>query len=335
MRGGATLHPSLNVPANPMRTALLTLSNLCLATMAHAQTYPVKPIRIVNGFAPGGPTDIYARLIGQKLTAAWGHQVVVDARPGASGNIGAEHVAKSTPDGYTLFLPSFSIAVNPSLFNKLGYDVLRDFAPVIQYANVGHILLVHPSVPARSVQELVALGKKGAPTLLFSTAGHGTAGHLAGEQFNMMAGVRFVHVPYKGMSLAQTDAIAGQVSMIFDSLSTGLTAVRAKRLRPLAVTTINRQLAVPEIPTISESGLKGYELGAWYGLLAPTGTPREIVQRLYVEISRAMKDPDARERLATLGAEPVDRNPEAFAEHLRAEVVKWGKVVRAAGMKID
>jgi tripartite-type tricarboxylate transporter receptor subunit TctC len=304
-------------------------------SMACAQQYPVKPIRIVNGFAPGGPTDIYARLIGQKLSVVWGQQVIVDARPGASGNIGADHVAKSAPDGYTLFLPSFSIAVNPSIFPRLTYDVLRDFAPVIQYANVGHILLVHPSVPARSVQELVTLGKKGAPTLLFSTAGHGTAGHLAGELFNMMAAVKFVHVPYKGMSLAQTDAIAGQVSMIFDSLSTGLTAVRAKRLRPLAVTTMNRQSAVPEIPTISESGLKGYELGAWYGLLAPAGTPREIVMRLYTEISRAMKEPDARERLLMLGAELVDKNPEGFADHLRSEVAKWGKVVKAAGMKID
>ena len=303
--------------------------------LADAQPYPAKPIRIVNGFAAGGPTDIYARLIGQKLTAAWGQQVIVDPRPGASGNIGADHVAKSPPDGYTLFLPSFSIAVNPSIFPKLSYDVLRDFSPVIQYASVGHILLLHPSVPARNTKELIALGKKQNSNLLFSTAGHGTAGHLAGELFNMLAGVKFTHVPYKGMSLAQTDAIAGQVSMIFDSLSTGLVAVRAKRLRPIAVTTSNRQSSMPDIPTLSESGLKDYELGAWYGLLAPAGTPRDIVQRLYAEISRALKEPDARERLASLGAELVDRNPEAFAEHLRAEVVKWGKVVRAAGMKIE
>jgi tripartite-type tricarboxylate transporter receptor subunit TctC len=303
--------------------------------LADAQQYPAKPIRIVNGFAAGGPTDIYARLIGQKLTAAWGQQVIVDPRPGASGNIGADHVAKSPADGYTLFLPSFSIAVNPSIFPKLPYDVLRDFAPVIQYASVGHILLLHPSVPAHNTKELIALGKKQHSNLLFSTAGHGTAGHLAGELFNMLAGVKFTHVPYKGMSLAQTDAIAGQVSMIFDSLSTGLVAVRAKRLRPIAVTTSNRQSSMPEIPTLSESGLKDYELGAWYGLLAPAGTPRDIVQRLYAEISRALKEQDARERLASLGAELVDRNPEAFAEHLRAEVAKWGKVVRAAGMKIE
>lgn len=318
-----------------MLRALLIAGCACAVNQTAAQSYPVKPIRIVNGFAAGGPTDIYARLIGQKLTAAWGQQVIVDPRPGASGNIGAEYVAKSTPDGYTLFLPSFSIAVNPSIYPKLGYDVLRDFAPVIQYASVGHILLLHPSVPARNTQELIALGKKQSQNLLFSTAGHGTAGHLAGELFNMMAGVKFTHVPYKGMSLAQTDAIAGQVSMIFDSLSTGLTAVRAKRLRPIAVTTLNRQSAIPEIPTLSESGLKGYELGAWYGLLAPAATPRDIVQKLYAEISRALKEPDARERLANLGAEIVDKNPEGFAEHLRAEVSKWGKVVRAAGMKID
>lgn len=302
---------------------------------SHAQSYPAKPIRIVVGFAPGGPTDIYARLIGQKLTAAWGQTVIVDPRPGASGNIGADHVAKSAADGYTLFLPSFSIAVNPSIYSKLPYDVLRDFAPVIQYASVGHILLVHPSVPARNAQEFMALAQKPSTTLLFSSAGHGTAGHLAGELFNMMLGVKLIHVPYKGMSLAQTDAIGGQVSMIFDSLSTGLTAIRAKRLRPIAVTTLNRQSSAPEIPTLSESGLKGYELGAWYGLLAPAGTPRDIVLRLYTEISRGLKEPDARERLASLGAELVDKNPEAFADHLRAETVKWGKVVRAAGMRAE
>lgn len=303
--------------------------------LAIAQPYPAKPIRIVTGFAPGGPTDIYARLIGQKLTAAWGQTVIVDARPGASGNIGADHAAKSPPDGYTLFLPSFSIAVNPSLFSKLPYDVLRDFAPVIQYASVGHILLVHPSVPAQNAQEFLALAKKQSSNLLYATAGNGTAGHLAGELFNMMLSVKLTHVPYKGMSQAQTDVIGGQVSMIFDSLSTGLTAIRAKRLRPIAVTTLNRQPSLPEIPTLSESGLKGYELGAWYGLLAPAGTSREIIQRLYTEIARGLKEPDARERFVNLGAELVDKNPEAFAAHLRSEVAKWGKVVKSAGLKVE
>lgn len=302
---------------------------------AFAQSYPVKPIRIVTGFAPGGPTDIYARLIGQKLTAAWSQPVIVDARPGASGNIGADHAAKSAPDGYTLFLPSFSIAVNPSLYSKLPYDVLRDFAPVIQYASVGHVLLLHPSVPAHNVQEFLALARKQSSNLFYATAGNGTAGHLAGELFNMMHGVKLTHVPYKGMSLAQTDVISGQVSMIFDSMSTGLNAIRAKRLRPIAVTSLNRQTSLPDIPTFNESGLKGYELGAWYGLLAPTGTSREIIQRLYSEIARSLKEPDARERFANLGAELVDKNPEAFAAHLRAEVAKWGKVVKAAGLKVE
>jgi tripartite-type tricarboxylate transporter receptor subunit TctC len=314
-----------------------TVFILCLlsSTAAQAQQYPAKPIRIVVGFAPGGPTDIYARLIGQKLTAAWGQPIIVDARPGASGNIGADIVAKSPPDGYTLMVPSFSIAVNPSLYAKLPYDLMRDLAPVAMYASVGHILLVHPSVPARNVQELLALAKKQPGTLLYATAGHGTAGHLAAELFNMMAGVKLVHVPYKGMAPAQTDAIGGQVSMIFDSLSTGLTAIRANRLRPLAVTTLNRQPSAPEIPTLSESGLKGYELGAWYGLLAPAGTPREIVQRLYSEVSRGLREPDARERLSNLGAELVDKNPEAFGEHLRSEIIKWGKVVKAAGIRVE
>lgn len=303
--------------------------------IAHAQQYPVKPIRIVVGFAPGGPTDIYARLIGQKLTAAWGQPVIVDARPGASGNIGADIVAKSLPDGYTLMLPSFSIAVNPSLYTKLPYDLMRDFAPVIMYASVGHILVVHPSVPARNVQELLALAKKQPSSLIYASAGNGTAGHLAGELFNMMLGVKLTHIPYKGMAPAQTDTIGGQVSMLFDSLSTGLTAIRAKRLRPIAVTTLERQPSAPDVPTLSESGLKGYELGAWYGLLAPTGTPRDIVQRLYSEVRRGVREADVRDRFTALGAELVDKNPEAFAEHLRTEIVKWGKVVKAAGMRVE
>lgn len=317
------------------RKSLLIALSLCTPATVAAQTYPVKPIRIVIGFAPGGPTDIYARLIGQKLTAAWGQPVVVDPRPGASGNIAADIVAKSPPDGYTLMLPSFSIAVNPSLYSKLPYDLMRDFAPVIQYASVGHILVVHPSIPARNAQELIALAQKQPGTLLYASAGHGTAGHLAGELFNMMAGVKLVHVPYKGMAPAQTDTIGGQVSMLFDSLSTGLTAIRAKRLRPLAVTTLNRQPSAPEIPTLSESGLKGYELGAWYGLLAPAGTPRDIVQRLYNEVARGVREPDARERFAALGAELVDKNPQTFSEHLRAEIIKWNKVVKVAGIKVE
>ncbi len=318
-----------------MRRIMLCATFLFGSFNAVAQLYPTKTIRIVVGFAPGGPTDIYARLIGQKLTAAWGQPIIVDARPGASGNIGADLVAKSPPDGYTLMVPSFSIAVNPSLYSKLPYDLMSDFAPVIQYASVGHILLVHPAVPARTVPELIALAKKQPGTLTFSSAGHGTAGHLAGELFNMMADVKLRHIPYKGMAPAQVDTIGGQVSMLFDSMSTGLTALRAKRLRPIAVTTLNRQARAPDIPTLSEAGLKGYEVGAWYGLLAPAATPRDIVQRLYAEIARGLKEPDARERFTALGAELVDKNPEAFAEHLRSEIVKWGKVVKAAGMKVE
>jgi tripartite-type tricarboxylate transporter receptor subunit TctC len=318
-----------------MRPTIFCAALLCTPAYACAQTYPAKPIRIVVGFAPGGPTDIFARLIGQKLTAAWGQPIIVDARPGASGNIGADLVAKSPPDGYTLMVPSFSIAVNPSLYTKLPYDLLRDFAPVSLYASVGHILVVHPSVPARNVQELLVLARKQPTSLIYASAGNGTAGHLAGELFNMMAGVKLTHIPYKGMAPAQTDTIGGQVSMLFDSLSTGLNAIRAKRLRPMAVTTLNRQPSAPDIPTLSESGLKGYEVSAWYGLLAPAGTPRDIVQRLYAEVARGLREPDARDRFAALGAERVDKNPEAFAEHLRAEMAKWSKVVKAAGLRVE
>jgi len=315
-------------------TPVLVLALLAPSAGA-AQQYPVKPIRIVVGFAPGGPTDIYARLIGQKFTAAWGQPVIVDARPGASGTIGADLVAKSAPDGYTLFLPSFSLAVNPSLYSKLPYDLLRDFAPVAMYASVGHILVVHPSLPARSVKELLALARKRPDGVIYASAGNGTASHLAGELFNMMTGLKLTHIPYKGMAPAQTDTIGGQVSMLFDSLSTSLPAIRSGRLRPLAVTTLNRQSSAPEIQTLAESGLPGFELGAWYGLLAPTGTPQDIIQRLYAEVTKGLREPDARERLKVLGAEPVDKNPRAFGEHLRAEMVKWAKVVKAAGLKVE
>lgn len=315
--------------------AVLAACALLAPASGISQQYPAKPIRIVTGFAPGGPTDIYARLLGQKFIAVWGQQVIVDARPGASGTIATDHLVKSQPDGYTLMVPSFSMAVNASLYAKLPYDIARDIAPVAMVASVGHVLVVHPSVPARSVAELVTLARRQPAALAFSSAGTGTAGHLCGELFNMMAGAKVLHVPYKGMAPAQVDTISGQVSYLFDSMSTALPVIKSGRLRPLGVTTLNRQRNLPEVPTIDEAGLKGFEVGAWCGLIAPAGTPRDIVQKLSTEVSRALRDTEVLARLNALGAEPVDKGPDAFGQHLRAETEKWAKVIKAAGIKLQ
>ncbi|HSQ04129.1 MAG TPA: tripartite tricarboxylate transporter substrate binding protein [Burkholderiales bacterium] len=313
---------------------------LCVAlsgavAVAQAQTYPAKPIRVVVGFAAGGPTDLAARLIGQKLTEKWGQQVVVDVRAGAGGNIAAEIVAKAPPDGYTLLLPAFAHAVNPTLFRKLPFDTLKDFAPIALFASAANILAVHPSVPATSVKELIALAKARPGQLTFGSAGNGTASHLAGELLNMMAGVRLTHVPYKGSAPASTDLLGGQISMAFPGVAIALPHTRSGRLRSLAITSLRRSRIMPELPTMSEAGLEGFEVISWYGLLAPTGTPAEVVQRLNADVTRGLHDADAMERLSSFGAEPVDTTPAQFGAFIQKEVAKWAKVIHAANMHVD
>src|ERR1043166_5163987 len=286
---------------------------------APAQQYPSKPIRIVNGFAPGGPSDVGARTIAQKLTETWGQQVIVDTRPGAGGNIAAEMVAKSPADGYTLLLGVFAHAVNASLYAKLPFDPIKDFAPIILFASVANVLVVHPSLPVQSVKQLIALAKTQPGQLSCGSAGNGTASHLALELMNLIAGTRINHIPYKGLAPAHTDVVGGQITMLFDGIVTAMPHAKIGRLRMLAVTTAKRWQGAAEVPTMAEAGLPGYEVNSWYGLLAPAGTPRDIIQRLNTEVARGLRAPDARDRLYTIGAEPMADTPEAFAAYIDAE----------------
>jgi len=303
---------------------------------ATAQHYPARPIRIVSPFAAGGSTDILARLIGQKLTESWGEPVIVDNRAGAGGIIGSDLVAKAQPDGYTLLLTSTSAhAINPALHRTLPYDPLRDFAAVTQVATGHNILVVHPSVPAKSVQELIALAKSKPGTLTFSSGGNGTPAHIAGELFKSLAKVDMVHVPYKGGGPAAVALLAGEVSLSFGSVTTVLPQVRANRLKALAVTGAKRSSMVPELPTIAEAGVPGYALNSWYGVLAPARTPRQIVAKLSTEIVRILNLADVRAKLLQEGVDPEGTTPQEFSAFIRAEVEKWPRLVKAAGARID
>ena len=314
---------------------VLALTLACAG--ASAQTYPSRPIRLVVPYPPGGPLDIMARAIGQKLTEAWSQPVVVDNRAGAGGNIGADLVAKSPADGYTLLMGAVAThAINPTLYGKLPYDPVKDFAPVALVAQVPNILVVNPSVPAGSVQELIELARARPGYLNFGSGSTGSTGHLAGELFKTMAGVQMVHIPYKGGAPAMADLLAGQVQLMFDNLANALPNVRAGRLRALAVTTLLRSPAMPDLPTIAESGLPGFDLTTWFGVMVPAGTPPEIVVKLNAGIVRALNAKDMRERLEKMGAEPPANNtPEHFAAFIRAEAAKYAKVVKESGAKVE
>jgi len=318
-----------------------TISTLAaLATLitfsAHAQTYPAKPIRVLVGFPPGGNSDFVARAVGRGLGELWGQQIVVDNRPGAGGNIAAELVAKSPADGYTLLLGVFAHAVNPSLYgSKLPFDAVKDFTPVILCVSSANILVVHPSLPVKSVKELIALARSKPAQITYASAGNGTASHLAGELFDMMAGVKTVHVPYRGTGLAHTDLIGGRVVMFFAAMAGTLPNVQAGRLRALGVTTSKRWPGAPDVPTMAESGLAGYEVNSWSGILAPAGLAPEIVTRLNTEIARIMRQKETRDRLYSFGAEPIDNTPAEFAAYINTEIAKWAKVVKSAGIRVD
>jgi tripartite-type tricarboxylate transporter receptor subunit TctC len=308
---------------------------LVASAAAHAQ-YPSKAIRFVVPFPAGGPLDIVARSIGQDVNKAWGQPVLVDNRPGAGGNIGADIVAKAPPDGHTILMGAVSThAINVWLYKSLPYDPVKDFAPVTLVTSVPNVLVVHPSVPAKTVRELIALAKARKGELNFASGSTGSAGHLAGELFKTMAGVDVVHIPYKGAAPAVTDLLAGHVSLMFDNLASGLPNINAGRVRALAVTTLRRSPFLPELPTISESGLRGFDIGTWFGVFAPAGASREIVTRLNAEISRALRTPVMKERLAALGAEPMPNTPEAFAAFVKTEMAKYRKIVQASGAKVD
>ena len=301
-----------------------------------AEVYPNKPIRIVAPFPPGGPVDILSRMIGNKLAQSLGQAVVVDNRAGAGGNIGSEVVAKSAPDGYTLLMGFVGThAINPSLYSKMPYDNVKDFEPVSLVAEVTIVLVVNPSVPATSINELIALARSRPGELTFGSPGHGTPQHLAGELFNSIAEVKMLHVPYKGAVPAITDLLGGQISMIFSSMPPALPHMKSGKLRALGVTSTTRSPVTPELPTIAESGLKGYVVNNWYGILAPRGTPKEIVAKLNAEIVKILNMPDVKESLSIQGAEPSTSTPQQFAAYIKEETEKWAKIVKNSGVKVD
>ena len=307
---------------------------LALAAPAGAQTaYPQKPIRMVVPFPPGGGTDILARLFGQKMSETLGQQVIIDNRGGAGGTIGTDIAAKAPPDGYTLILVSGSHAINPGLYPKLPYDSVNDFAPITQLATSPGILVVNPSLPVKSVKDLIALARAKPGQINYASAGSGTPPHLAGELFKVMAKIDMVHVPYKGNAPAFTDVIGGQVSLIFPTMPSAMPFIKSGRLRPIAVTSAKRSPAAPDIPTIAESGLPGYEATSWYGILAPARTPREIVARLHEVLVSIIGSPDMKDKLAAQGLDPVGNTPQQFAAVIKSEISKWAKVVKASGAK--
>jgi tripartite-type tricarboxylate transporter receptor subunit TctC len=300
----------------------------------NAQDYPSKPIRLVVPFTPGGSTDILARVIGMKLTEAWGRQVVIDNRPGAGGNIGVDLVAKSPADGYTLVMGHIgTFGVNPTLYPKLPYDPIKDFQPITLVALVPNMLSVNPALPAKSVKELIALAKAKPGTINFGSGGNGSAAHLAGEYFKLMTKTEITHIPYRGTSPAVTDLIAGQIQMIITGVPPTLNFVKTGKLRALAVATSKRLPLLPDLPTISEAGVPGYEATQWYGVLAPAGTPKPIVAKLNAEMAKAIKGPDVREKLAADAAEPVGNSPEEFGAFIKKEIARWAPVIKASGAR--
>ena len=308
----------------------------CIATVASAQSYPNRTIRLVVPFPAAGTTDILARAAAQKLTEAFGQSVVVDNRPGAAGNIGADLVAKSAPDGYTLLMGTVGThAINPSLYSKMPYDHVKDFVPVVLVAGVPNVLVVNPALPVNSVADLIKLAKDKPGQINFASSGSGTSIHLSGELFRTMAGVDITHVPYKGSSPALIDLIGGQVQIMFDNLPSALPQIKAGKLRAIAVTSLKRAPVLPDVPTISESGLPGFEASSWFGVLAPAGTPAPIVARINAEVNKWLQSAEAREKLLSQGAEAAGGSPEQFANHIRAESEKWAKVVKASGAKVD
>ena len=305
------------------------------AGSASAQApYPVKPIRIVVALAAGGGVDTSARMLGQKFTEAWGQQVVAENRPGAGGTIATEIVARAVPDGHTLLMTSMGHTITPAMY-KLNYDNIKDFSPISLFVQSASVLSVHPSLPVKNVKELLAFAKAKPNELLFSSSGNGSGQHLTVEMLNRMAGLQLVHVPYKGTAPSILDLVAGRVSGTAASAISTLPHVRAGRLRALAITGAKRSPSAPELPTIAEAGVPGFALDQWYGLLAPAGTPRDVVTKLNGEIAKMTADAASKERLMTMGLDPIGSTPEAFTAYLQTETVKWGKLVRDAGIRAN
>ena len=316
---------------------LLGLALLGVASIVHAQTsYPSKSIRFIIPFTPGGSADIFARPIAQKMSESMGQQVVVENRPGAGGVLGSEVAAKAPPDGYTMMMGlTANVAVNPTLYKKLSYDPLRDFAPVTLIAAAPYVLLVPTSLPAHNVKELIALARSKPGELAYVSLGSGSMGHLSGEMLASMAGVKLLHVPYKTLGQAIPDLISGQVQLLFLGIASAQGQMKSGKLRAIAVSGAKRSPVMPQLPTVAESGVKGFDLTGWYGAFVPAGTPQDIIARLHKEIVRALALPDVRERLSGEGAELVGNSPKEFDQFVRNELVKWAKVVKLSGAKAD
>ncbi|MEJ8814088.1 tripartite tricarboxylate transporter substrate binding protein [Variovorax ureilyticus] len=309
------------------------IATLAALGPARAQTFPTKPMTIVVPASPGGAIDLAARLIGQKMSDSWGQPVVIDNRAGATGIIGTDFVAKSPPDGHTLALVASSHAINPLMVKKLPFDTQKSFEPVVQTHVVPLVLVVSPSFPAKDLKELMAYGKANPGKLSFASSGSGGAPHFSGELFKSMTGIDMVHVPYKGSTLAHPDLMSGRISLMFDTLAAVSTQVKAGKLRALAVTTSKRVAMLPDVPTMAEAGLPGYETSTWGGLLAPAGTPKPVVARLAAETTRILALPDAKQRLMDAGVEPVGGTPEQFSAFITQEMGKWAKVAKEAGIQ--
>jgi tripartite-type tricarboxylate transporter receptor subunit TctC len=303
---------------------------------AFAQAFPTKPVRLVVPFPPGGPLDAVGRAIADKLTQAWGQSVVIDNRPGAGGNIGADLVAKSPPDGYTVVMGALSThAVNPSLYPKMPYDAVKDFAPITLVAITPNVLVVNPALPVNSVKELIAYAKANPGKLSFGSGSNGSAGHLAGELFKVDTGADIVHIPYKGGAPAMQALLSGDTQLMFDNLANSMPQVKAGKLKALAVTTGERSALVPDLPTMAEAGVPGFDIATWFGLMAPAGTPAGIVAKWNADVTKILNSPDMRERLTAQGAEAAPTTPAEFAAFIQAELSKYARIVKTSGAKVD
>jgi tripartite-type tricarboxylate transporter receptor subunit TctC len=319
----------------------LTFSTIALlaagASLAQpvASTFPAKPMRIVVTFTPGGAPDIIARILAERFTASWGQPVVVDNKPGSGGNIGADFVAKAAPDGLTLVVGTVGThSINGALYAKMPYDMVRDFAPVSLVATTPNMLVVHNEVPAKTLKDFIDLGKREGK-MSFASSGSGTSIHVSGELFKSMTGIDMVHIPYKGRAIAIPDLLGGRVTMMFDNMPSSLPLVREGKLRALGVTSLKRAAAAPEIPTLDEAGLPGFEAVSWFAVFAPAGTPKPVVDKLQAEISRILKLPEVAKRLTDIGLEPVGSTADELAAYQRAEILKWAKVVKDSGAKAE
>jgi tripartite-type tricarboxylate transporter receptor subunit TctC len=319
-----------------LRAVIHTLAAVAVAGMVHAQQWPSKPIKIIVPYPPGGTSDILARAVGQKLGETWGQPIVVENKPGATGNIGADFVAKSPPDGYTVLLADIgSLAIAPSVVTSLPFDPVKDFAPVVMVAYSPHLLVVHPSVPAKNAQELVALAKAKPDSLNFAVSGLGGANHLAGIDFAQRAGIKWAYIPYKGGSQALTDMVGGQAQVMFNGMLATYPFVKDGKLKALAISSAGRFSAAKDIPTVAESGFQGFETGSWQGIVAPAGTPPEVVRKWHSTVMTILATPEMKDRLDKAGAEVRAMSPEQFGAFIRTEKDRWAKVVKESGAKFD